>query len=102
MEEKKSSFPEWMKENEDGTFTITTRHDVYIMEEQLEEVMESCTKLSEKFKLSLPSLLVTRSLIGENKVTDDEFKKLKGSVSTRLKMAVTYLYDLGDFMPAHK
>lgn len=97
-----TEFPEWMKENEDGTFTVTTRHGKYILEEQTEEVVQTCSKLSEKAKVPMECLLVTRSLVGDSKINDDEFNKLKGSVSTKLKIAVTYLYDLGDFMPAHK
>lgn len=95
-------FPEWMKENEDGTFTIHTRHGEYVMEEQVEEVLTTCSRLSEKLKIPMESLLAVKSLIRESKMSDEDFSKLKGSVSTRLKIATTYLYDLGDFLTAHK
>lgn len=95
-------FPKWMKENDDGTFTITTRHGKFIMEEQTEDVVQACAKLGERTKTPMESLLVTRSLVGDEVVKDEDFGKLKGSVSTRLKIAVTYLYDLGDFLQAHK
>lgn len=95
--DKLKEMPKWISENEDGTYTVTTKSGDYIMEEQSGEVYEKASRLSEKLNIDLDSLLVTRSLV-KPKLTDDEFKSLKGSSYLKLKMAITYIYDMQDFL----
>jgi len=95
--------PSWIKENEDGTFTLSLKKENLIpdgkvvMEEQNGQVLESCQKLSTSTGKEMEVLLARRSIISP-KLTDEDFDKLKGSNFIKLKYAVMKIYGLADFL----
>lgn len=89
--------PKFIIENDDGTFTIQTRHRTYTMKELNGEEVEKLETLSENTKQEIDVLLASRSIVDED-ITDVSFKKIPGSDYYKLKLAVTYIYGMNDFL----
>ena len=92
-----SKKPSYIIENEDGTFTIKTRHRDYTMKELSGEEVEKCEKLSDNTNVEIDVLLASRSIVDED-ITDATFNKIPGSDYFKLKMAVAYIYGMNDFL----
>jgi hypothetical protein len=89
--------PEWVVENEDGSYTIQTKEGDFVFEEQNAEVVDRVNRMSEKTSKDVESLLLVRSSV-EPKLTDENLMKLKGSTYMRLKYGISFVYGLQDFI----
>ena len=102
IKEMVSELPDFIKENEDGTYTITLKKEKLIpegkviMEEKSGKVLESCQKMSDSINKPYEALLAVRSCV-EPKLTNDDLENLKGSNYFKLKSAVLYIYGMSDF-----
>ena len=97
IEEQLMKKPEWVVENEDGTYTIKTKEGDFTFEEQSGEVVDRVNRMSEKTSKDVESLLVVRSSV-EPKLTDEKLLELKGSTYMKLKYGISFVYGLQDFV----
>ena len=103
IKENLKKMPEFITENEDGTYTIKLKKEKLIpdgkviMDELNGDAIESCTRLEEATKKEMEVLLARRSCT-KPKLTDEDFLNLKGSNYMKLKFAVMSIYGFGDFL----
>ena len=103
IKEQLKEMPSFLKENEDGTYTLTLKKEeklpdgTLVLEEQDGNAIESCEKLATNVGKEMEMLLARRSC-KEPKLTDEDITNLKGSNYMKLKYAVMYVYGLNDFL----
>jgi len=98
IKEKLKTMPFFITELEDGSYEVVTKSGKkYTLRELSGDDLERTQRLAKQTNVDVERLLVVRSLI-EPKITDDEFGKLPGGDFTRLKLAITYVYGMNDFL----
>lgn len=96
MEEERK-LPKFLKENEDGTYTITAKGKEYVMKEVSGSHLENARKLATSMNKSEEAVIAMKSLVSPE-INESDFFDLPGSVYLKLTGATQYIYGLTDFL----
>ena len=95
MEEKK--LPKFMKENDDGTYTITAKGKEYVLKELTGREIEKARKVAESQKIDESAAFAMRGLVSPE-MNESDFVDLPGAVYFKLTGATKWIYELDDFL----